>query len=342
MSSDRIATDADICLPGGVPASIASGRTTPLGGGDRGAEDTRPRMAAGIDFTAEQIHHSACQICGGPIGLLFEKTTRTATFSIVRCADCGFAFVNPTPSEDAIVAFYTQAGCQENSLLSLDAVTEAERIDPITSREAKRIVGRMRDATRGRRFLDVGCGYGQFSAEARRHGFSVDVIEVAATERTIATELLGFAPTAVTFECHQADHAYDAILMSHVLEHSREPVKWLRKAASLLSDGGIAAIAVPNFGSIVTDVLGKNDPFVTPPAHLNYFAPRNLARAAEVAGLRMLRVETVTYIPKRSFSRRLGRAAGLASHRLFHTVASPVLDGMKKGTVLNMYLGRAA
>ena len=298
-----------------------------------------PATASDIRFDDGEIHHAACQVCGGRISLAFEKASAFGTFGIVRCAKCKFAFVNPTPKLATLVEFYSRPGHGEEPVTSLEAVLAIEKDDPNTILDAQRIVTRLWRAAPGTRFLDVGCGHGLFSAEARRQGFHVGAIEIAEVERNIAASLLGFAPAAVTFEQFRPDGRYDAVIMSQVLEHAREPVKWLEKLRGLLSDGGVAAIAVPNFNSFITDILRANDPYVIPPIHLNFFGPGNLARMAEAAGLKVVQVETLTRVLKRAFTRRFGRAPGLAAHKAFSTGAR-LLDPSRKGVMLNVYVQR--
>ena len=118
-------------------------------------------------------------------------------FDIVHCSACGFAFVNPTPSFQFIMDFYSHAGHGEDSLPSAEAVLKQENEDPNTTVDASRIVQNLKAMTSGKNFLDVGCGYGLFSLEARRHGFQVDAIEIADAERVIAKQMLGFTPTRI-------------------------------------------------------------------------------------------------------------------------------------------------
>ena len=66
--------------------------------------------------------------------------------------------------------------------------------------------------------------------------------------------------------------------MSHVLEHSLQPLDWLKHAWKLLSDDGILAIALPNFGGVYR-FLGERDPWIIPPVHLQFFTPRSLRQA---------------------------------------------------------------
>src|SRR5262249_13136807 len=111
------------------------------------------------------------------------------------------------------------------------------------------------------------------------------------------------------------------------------------KARELLNPGGVAAIALPNFASIITDILKDRDPYVTPPTHLNYFTPSSLAEIARRTDFAVVKLHTLTRILKRAFTRRFGSHVGGAAHGLF-CLLSPALDIPKKGNMLNIYVRR--
>lgn len=289
-----------------------------------------------------EIVHTSCPVCNGNIKPLFTKNNNFGTYKIDRCESCGFAFVNPTPSVPDIVEHYRLLGGHgENSASSLQDFLKREADDPNTTVDAERISATLKHYVGGGRLLDVGCGYGFFSLAARKAGFEIDAIEIAPNERKVATELLGFEPQDVLFEDFEASNGYDAIIMSQVLEHSRQPMGWVGKVSSLLNEGGVACVAVPNFGCLFTDFLKDKDPFVIPPAHLNYFTPHSLSEVAGRNNLEVIRLETVTRIPKRSFRRRFGNQVGMFAHRIF-SIASGTLDSFQKGVLLNAYVRKVA
>jgi SAM-dependent methyltransferase len=289
-----------------------------------------------MSFHAEEIHHTACTLCDGPISRVFTKEGPAGIFQIDRCRRCGFAFVNPTPSLEYIVGYYSTAGHGEGVMhrTAAEAVA-AEDASPNSTLDAARVAGNLARLTAGRKALDVGCGYGFFSRALQQCGFACEALEIADRERRIASELLGFEPQASTFEDFQGG-AYDAIVMSQVLEHAREPLAWLDKAYSLLIPGGVLAIALPNFGGLVTDVLGPRDPYVTPPEHLNYFTPRNLTAAARRVGFEPAEVGSLSRISPEVFSRRLG-VLGRVGHLAFELASVP-LDALGKGVMIQAYL----
>lgn len=291
-----------------------------------------------IRFRPEEIQHSDCPICDGRISALFSKKVRSGMFQIVMCTDCSFAFVNPTPSERFILDFYSQEGA-EGEHRSGKEVLQLESIDPHSSIDAARFAGNLKRMTGGGRLLDVGAGVGLFSLAARQEGFSVDAIEIGGPERLAAREILGFEPAATTFERYDPSGLYDAVILSQVLEHAREPAAWLQKTWDILAPHGVAVIALPNFRSIFTDILKDRDPYVTPPAHLNYFCASSLLRLAARFGFEVVKTETISAMPKAPFQRRFGKFLGGIAHRAFLTACLP-FDALDKGIMLNVYIRR--
>ena len=268
----------------------------------------------------------SCAICNSAISRWRSKTTTEGTFPIDKCLACDYAFVNPRPSLDYLMQFYTTSGHRRDIAeagATLEAVLQSERDFPHSILDAQRIIGTIRtllpkrDTERGA-LLDVGCGYGFLSREATAAGFAVTAVELAAAERAIASSIASVDPINVSFEQFDAPLAsYSAILMSQILEHALDVRGWLVRAHELLHEGGIIAIALPNFGSLIRRVLQDNDPFVTPPAHLNYFNHRNLSLLLSSCGFSVQRVQFVTRIPPAALERRFGRlgspvAAGVA------------------------------
>lgn len=270
-------------------------------------------------------------------------------YRVERCDSCGFAFVNPRPGRGAIAEMYRREGGHCQSVVSLEEAIEQERRAPNSSRDAQRMIGHVIHALGGPGLLlDVGCGYGFFSREAQRMGFVVESIEIAPAERDIASAMLDQEPLDVEFEDFpERTRAYDAILMSQVLEHAVDPRAWIAKAARLLRPGGILCVAVPNFSSFLRHALQERDPYIAPPMHLNYFSRNNLARLLASEELTPFRTETVSRVRPDALSRRALkrlRATLLLDSAVRQGQRLPfaVIDRIGLGMFLNIYSTRNA
>jgi ubiquinone/menaquinone biosynthesis C-methylase UbiE len=90
-----------------------------------------------------------------------------------------------------------------------------------------------------------------------------------------------------------ADDAFDYISLSHVLEHGTEPVEALREVRRVLKSGGVAQVVVPNADSWGARHYGKAWRAWDVPRHLYHFDPVTLRKAAERAGLRVMKLKTL-------------------------------------------------
>lgn len=261
------------------------------------------------------------------------------------CKACGYCFVNPRPSLDFLMEYYSTFGHGDSESNkqppTLEVVLEKERAFPNSTVDAKRMVktiaalnAKHHTPNEPSRFLDVGCGYGFFSAEAIRSGFEVRTLELATNEARIARELTGTDPIRCSFEEFDSpSDSFDVILMSQILEHALDVNLWISKSQQLIKKDGILAVALPNYGSLFRKVLQERDPFVCPPTHLNFFSPKSLSRLLENHGFSVEKIEWVSRLPKSSIERR---CPGFAKPLL------PLVHGMTRlslGLVDRLHLG---
>ncbi len=78
---------------------------------------------------------------------------------------------------------------------------------------------------------------------------------------------------------------YDAVVMSHVIEHVHEPVELLAEVRRLLKPGGILVVTTPNAESQAHGIFKENWFSLEPPRHLYIYSTRSIARLAMLSGL---------------------------------------------------------
>lgn len=295
----------------------------------------------------EAIRYEVCPVCDSQIHRWREKRGAGDRYNMDVCSGCGYCFVNPRPSLDFLMEYYSTHGHGDAGAAAdpptLQTVLERERTFPNSTLDAKRIVKtitQLKKSSSSNRFLDVGCGYGFFSAEALRAGFDVQAIELATNERKIAQELTGLIPVASSFEDFRGEsEAFGAVLMSQILEHALDVNLWIEKSRECLAPNGILAIALPNYGSLFRRVLQEKDPFVCPPTHLNFFSPRSLSALLRKHGFTVEKVEWVSRLPKSSFEKRCpGFAKPVLPLVHFATGLSlGLVDRMRLGMIICVY-----
>jgi SAM-dependent methyltransferase len=159
------------------------------------------------------------------------------------------------------------------------------------------------------RVLDVGCGTGANLAQFRRAGaaecYGVEISEDAgraASENPSVTQVTignieDLSPTALPAEC-------EIVIVSHVLEHLRDPWAMLVRLVERLRPGGRLLGGVPNaqwLGLSGRLLLGRweyKPQGVMDWTHLRWFTRRSLTAALRAAGLSDLQV-SLSIFPRR-------------------------------------------
>lgn len=142
--------------------------------------------------------------------------------------------------------------------------------------------------------LDIGCGTGEALASHRARGCTVRGVEAdehavrIARARGLAVEHGAFDPAA------HAPASYDVVTLDQVLEHFVDPIGALRGVHAVLRPGGTAIVATPNAASAVARIAGDRWIHWHAPYHLHLFSRASLVRAAELAGLALVELRTIT------------------------------------------------
>jgi SAM-dependent methyltransferase len=295
------------------------------------------------------IHYQDCPICASVISHWRSKQNINNTFNIDKCRKCGYAFVNPRPTLEFIMNYYQNSGLEPgtdstlHTNITLESIILAEKLDPNPTIDASRMIKTTRKLlvhSGNTRFLDVGCGYGFFSREAKMNGFDITMLELAKNDRTIASEMVGIKPHESTFEDFKAEpEFYSTILMSQILEHALDINEWLSKAHSMLTKKGIIIIALPNFGSIFRKIMQEKEPFITPPTHLNFFNTKSLSTLLKKHGFDVEEVQCVSRLSKKALRRRIPNALKAIAPLIQVTIKSmfALIDKFNSGMIINIY-----
>ena len=295
----------------------------------------------------DSIRYQSCPVCDMGFGPWRAKQVGDHRYFMDVCNACGYCFVNPRPSLSFLMEYYSTFGHGDadsgKAPPTLAQVTQNERVFPNSTVDAHRLVStisKLAFTSTTKKFLDVGCGYGFFSAEALRQGFDVQALELATNERRIAQELTGLEPVASSFEDYQCPAgSLGVVLMSQILEHALDVNLWVAKSREFLGKDGILAIALPNYGSFFRRLLQERDPFVCPPTHLNFFNPHSLSKLMTKHGFVIEKIEWVSRLPKSTFQRRVPSVAKplLPVVHLGTRMSLGLIDMMRLGMIISVY-----
>ncbi len=138
-----------------------------------------------------------------------------------------------------------------------------------------------------KRFLDIGCGTGQYLSLAQPFFKELYGVEPSKTGANLASEK-GFCIINDYFSsCLKFEQGFDAISMIEVLEHLENPYPMVSYALMCLNTDGVMLIEVPNGQKIYRESLYYN----LSTDHIQYFTVQSLAALAKHAGAEILCVQ---------------------------------------------------
>jgi 2-polyprenyl-3-methyl-5-hydroxy-6-metoxy-1,4-benzoquinol methylase len=106
------------------------------------------------------------------------------------------------------------------------------------------------------RLIDVGCNEGRNLPIYENNGFSVEGLDV--NERAITeAKKNGHKIHNYLLEDFQPNKSFDVVVLANVLEHSLEPVKFLKNINRILKPGGKVWISTPNIESWQRKFFGR-------------------------------------------------------------------------------------
>jgi 2-polyprenyl-3-methyl-5-hydroxy-6-metoxy-1,4-benzoquinol methylase len=219
--------------------------------------------------------HVRCAVCGADRSELITHDWQSIggelyTFDLVRCAQCGLAYINPRLNRTALTG--NAGGGAWHQAASVNRA--------IYRAGCQRLLGLLRTGSARPALLDVGCAYGDFMAFAEKQGFAVTGLEIDAAAGRVAQER-GYNVFTDHLECLALPPAtFDVVTLWDVIEHVDDPRALLSAAVSLLKPGGIlfyhtgnAAFQVTK-GRILARLRPGRGPNNVPFQHLYHFSPR--------------------------------------------------------------------
>lgn len=260
----------------------------------------------------------ACPICGSAkrhvmYAGLRDRAFRAApgSWTLIRCEACRSAYLDPRPTAETIElayrSYYTHGSAPPGP--TVGGLREALAGDYRRARwgykngnaiAGGRLIARLAPsrgalvdrnlrhlpATPGGRLLDVGCGSGAFLAQMEALGWQADGIdpdpEAVASARTAGLNVSQGTIRDLDAAGHRS--RYDAVTLSHVIEHLHDPAGDLRLLRDLVRPGGLIWIATPNLEALGLRRFGRDWINLDPPRHLVLFNRGSLERILRAAG----------------------------------------------------------
>lgn len=213
-------------------------------------------------------------------------------FDLMRCRNCGHAFLDCRLTPEQLGRLYTDYYPRKTFDLA-QCEAHAERsglhawINGLHSSAFRRVPGNVR-------VLDIGCGFGQTLGYHTARGCDVYGVEADENIRRVAEKFDYKVHVGLFDDSLYAADFFDYVTMDQVIEHVTDPVPTLCGVARILKPGGAAILSTPNAGGWGARVFGRRWINWHAPYHVQFFSRRSMAIAAERAGLELAECITAT------------------------------------------------
>jgi len=264
-----------------------------------------------------------CPVCGSVQRTLLYEGLRDRVFfcapgswTLYRCGGCNSVYLDPRPTQDSIGMAYDQYYTHEtedkneptNLLKRIKVIVKNGYLNRAwqtclspASQELGMLLPKYKKAcydentmrhlprpSDRRALLDVGCGNGRFlelasSAGWKVTGFDLDPMAVNnALSRGLDAYCGGFETLQQVSDC------FDAITVSHVIEHVYNPKELITNCYRLLKIGGYFWIQTPNVNSYGHSEFKSDWRGLEPPRHLQLLSWSLLQGLLHEAGFKQV------------------------------------------------------
>ncbi|MBU0762685.1 MAG: class I SAM-dependent methyltransferase [Candidatus Altiarchaeota archaeon] len=205
----------------------------------------------------------------------------TSGYDVLACTDCGFVFADTQVTQDDYDIFYSKMSKYEDRKTSTgggDTPEDATRLRRTADTVAKHV------ADRDARIIDIGCANGGLLKELKKLGYKnlygVDPsIECVKNTRKIPG-VKAYAGTLSNLPKNTG--SFDAVILSHVLEHIQDIRKSINAAKTLIKSGGILYAEIPDANRY--NLFYAPLPYYFNAEHINHFSTTSLKNLLTSSG----------------------------------------------------------
>lgn len=250
------------------------------------------------------MKRTVCEICGGKtksIGRTKDWFLRTSSkkFPMYKCQGCGSFGLWPKPTaKDLAVAYPKTYWWQGKALGRFGRLLESYRFfgaKLIANWVNQSLVG----FSKKKKFsvVELGCGTGTVLAAGRMmSGWRVLGVDGSREGVKVARKDYKLEARVMDLE-KQTPHlgGFDGILVFHLLEHLREPLKFLMKINKGMNPGSLIFLAVPSADGLGRRLFGLKWRGFDVPRHLRTYSSRGLTGQLKRVGFRIIGRSTFSF-----------------------------------------------
>lgn len=260
----------------------------------------------------QQLEYVSCALCSANNSrrLFYGRDRRynvVGVFNVVQCRNCELIYINPRPTQEAVLRYYPEEYRGFSRALPENRITKQLKgiLKRSLFKRAPQWMGALSSvwfappwllAVREQtgRVLDVGCGEGRVLSRLKQLGWQTYGVELdPKTARYVADNL------GLDVFCGQLEEArfptgyFDLVVFHHSLEHLPHPLSALRETHRVLKERGEVIVEVPNARSFQARLFKDRWVYWDVPRHLYTFSDITLRRMLIEAGFSTIDLEHV-------------------------------------------------
>jgi 2-polyprenyl-3-methyl-5-hydroxy-6-metoxy-1,4-benzoquinol methylase len=151
------------------------------------------------------------------------------------------------------------------------------------------------DDISGGKILDVGCGDGRFLSRMHARGWTVDGIDFDAQAIATVKQKYGLhLRHGNLLKAGLEANSFDAVTMSHVVEHLPDPIAFVNEIHRILKPGGRFVATTPNADGLGHKKFGQHWWGLDAPRHLHVFSAASLAEVGRRGGFTNVKISSTS------------------------------------------------
>ena len=227
-----------------------------------------------------------CKFCGNTELKLLTKELRRGNGEVWYCPSCDLGMLQPC--FDDAKKYYDEEYRKKFTDSLVQPSSDPEAMFQMRKNfQEDRLNIFKRYFNKGKNLLEIGCSAGQFLVHVKDHLSACEGVEFDTKCAEYVTQKFGIpVHTEELKNCKLKSPNFDYIAFFQVLEHTQDPVEFLKDVRKVLKRGGKLFIEVPNLYDPLLHLwpVEAYNKFYYHEAHTFYFSEKSLKIALKKAG----------------------------------------------------------
>ncbi|WP_455208717.1 class I SAM-dependent methyltransferase [Kaarinaea lacus] len=226
----------------------------------------------------------------------YDFDTGKQPFALESCNHCHLTRTSPVLDENELSPFYdiNYYGSSDKKFSSFIESWTVWNNNRLANKILHSAGAQHNQPDKPTRVLDIGCGRANLLKAFDRSG-----CECFGVERSDFPEDPGLKNITLYkdnfLDIPLEENSFDIVVIWHVLEHLTDPAATLKKVHRILKPGGNLVVAVPNFGSLQSNLFGKHWFHLDLPRHTYHFTRHSLQSMLKNTGLSTTKTATRSF-----------------------------------------------